>query len=93
MADTDKKQKDTTGKVAQKVKKPLWRRLLKYGLVLGAVGTVSVGVLIVWAIIYYGRDLPDYRQLAQYEPAVVTRVHAGDGLCQSWPARSGRLLG
>ncbi len=27
----------------------------------------------------YGRDLPDYRQLATYEPPVMTRVHAGDG--------------
>jgi penicillin-binding protein 1A len=28
---------------------------------------------------HYGRGLPDYRQLADYEPAVTTRVHAGDG--------------
>lgn len=27
----------------------------------------------------YGRDLPDYKQLADYEPAMMTRVHAGDG--------------
>lgn len=27
----------------------------------------------------YGRALPDYRQLADYEPPVATRVHAGDG--------------
>ena len=27
----------------------------------------------------YGQDLPDYRQLATYEPPVTTRVHAGDG--------------
>ena len=27
----------------------------------------------------YGRDLPDYRQLAAYDPPTVTRVHAGDG--------------
>ena len=25
------------------------------------------------------RDLPDYKQLAQYEPAVMTRIHAADG--------------
>lgn len=73
----DKTQVDT--QTVKKIKRPLWRRLVKYGLILGAVGTVSVGIAIVWAIIYYGRDLPDYRQLAQYEPAVVTRVHAGDG--------------
>ncbi|UTW53846.1 penicillin-binding protein 1A [Kordiimonas sp. SCSIO 12610] len=60
-------------------KKPLWRRLLKFAMVTSLVGFVSVGVLILWAIIHYGRDLPDYRQLESYEPAVVTRVHAGDG--------------
>lgn len=27
----------------------------------------------------YGRDLPDYHQLAHYEPPVTTRVYAGDG--------------
>ncbi len=32
------------------------------------------------AVFYYvGRDLPDYQQLAGYEPPVLTRVHAGDG--------------
>jgi penicillin-binding protein 1A len=37
------------------------------------------GVLILGGIEYYRRDLPDYRQLANYEPAVATRVYAGDG--------------
>jgi penicillin-binding protein 1A len=27
----------------------------------------------------YGKDLPDIRQLATYEPAVTTRVYSGDG--------------
>ncbi len=27
----------------------------------------------------YGSDLPDYRQLADYQPPTVTRIHAGDG--------------
>ncbi|NQV83314.1 MAG: penicillin-binding protein 1A [Rhodospirillales bacterium] len=27
----------------------------------------------------FGRDLPEYRQLAGYEPPVMTRVHGGDG--------------
>jgi penicillin-binding protein 1A len=35
------------------------------------------GVLgVFW---HYGRDLPDYHQLAHYEPPVTTRVYAGDG--------------
>ncbi len=28
---------------------------------------------------HYGRGLPDFRQLADYEPPVMTRLHAGDG--------------
>lgn len=35
------------------------------------------GVLFVFY--HFGNDLPDYHQLADYEPAVMTRVHAGDG--------------
>ncbi len=42
---------------------------------LGVAG--GVGVLFVFH--QFGRGLPDYRQLADYEPAVMTRVHAGDG--------------
>ncbi|MGE5271397.1 MAG: penicillin-binding protein 1A [Thiohalocapsa sp.] len=37
------------------------------------------GAVIGLAIWYFGRDLPDYQQLAHYEPAITTRVHAGDG--------------
>ncbi|MCH9051464.1 MAG: penicillin-binding protein 1A [Proteobacteria bacterium] len=43
--------------------------------VLGLAGFVSVMAVFY----YFGRDLPDYQQLADYEPPVVTRVHAGDG--------------
>lgn len=77
---TDNEQNtDASEDVSDKVKKPLWRRLFKWGLVTGIFGAVSAGIMVLWAIIYYGRDLPDYRQLANYEPAVVTRIHAGDG--------------
>jgi penicillin-binding protein 1A len=41
-------------------------------LVLGAAG----GIGIFW---HFGQGLPDYQQLAKYEPPTVTRVHAGDG--------------
>ena len=37
----------------------------------------TAGVLgLFW---HYGNDLPDYHQLAHYEPPVTTRVYAGDG--------------
>ena len=41
---------------------------------------VIAGIGGAFYIFYeYGRDLPDYRQLAAYDPPTVTRVHAGDG--------------
>jgi penicillin-binding protein 1A len=39
-----------------------------------------VGVFVVFlALAKYSADLPDYQQLARYEPPIVTRVLAGDG--------------
>src|SRR5713101_2245683 len=35
-----------------------------------------VGALAIW---YFGRDLPDYQQLTDYQPSIVSRVYAGDG--------------
>ena len=48
------------------------------------------GVLFVFH--YYGRDLPDYQQLADYQPPVVTRVHAGDGRLLAEYARQKRIF-
>ncbi|MFQ5763964.1 MAG: penicillin-binding protein 1A [Rhodospirillales bacterium] len=44
-------------------------------LIIAVVG--AGGVLFIFH--NYGRDLPEYRQLADYEPPVMTRVHGGDG--------------
>ncbi len=48
-----------------------------FGLILIVAVLGGAGVLYVFS--YYGRDLPDYTQLANYDPPTVTRVHAGDG--------------
>ena len=37
------------------------------------------GLGVLGLFYYFGRGLPDYQQLANYEPPVMTRVHAGDG--------------
>ena len=34
---------------------------------------------VAYGLYHYGRGLPDYQQLADYEPPTVTRFHAGDG--------------
>ena len=43
---------------------------------IGALGGVGV---VLYGFYHFGRGLPDYGYLADYEPPVVTRVHAGDG--------------
>jgi penicillin-binding protein 1A len=51
------------------------RFLFVCAVILAIAGCGLVGITI-W---YFGRDLPDYQQLAHYEPPITTRVHAGDG--------------
>ncbi len=40
----------------------------------------------------YGNDLPDYRQLANYQPPTVTRIHAGDGRLLAEYAQENRVF-
>ena len=47
---------------------------------------------VLWVFWTYGRGLPDYQQLADYEPPVVTRVHAGNGALLAEYAREKRLF-
>lgn len=52
----------------------------------------AAGSALVWVFYEYGRDLPDYRQLADYEPAVMSRVYAGDGRLIEEYAVEGRVF-
>ena len=52
--------------------------------IIGLAGLAFLGLLgavgmVLWVFWTYGSDLPDYHQLAQYEPDIATRIHAGDG--------------
>src|SRR5690349_23556226 len=51
-------------------------RTLFFCAVLLAVAAAAGAGLAIW---HFGRDLPDYQQLASYEPPITTRVYAGDG--------------
>ncbi|MDF1791884.1 MAG: penicillin-binding protein 1A [Thalassobaculaceae bacterium] len=53
---------------------------------IGAAGAVLYGFH------HFGRGLPDYEFLADYEPPVVTRVHAGDGRLLAEYARNKRIF-
>ena len=45
------------------------------GTIVFLVGVTAVAGLL-W---HFSQELPDYSQLQDYEPAVMTRVHASDG--------------
>jgi penicillin-binding protein 1A len=46
-----------------------------------------------FAVFYhFGRGLPDYTELANYEPPMVTRIHAGDGRLLAEYARERRVF-
>jgi penicillin-binding protein 1A len=57
-------------------------------LVLALAGAGAV-LAVLW---HFGRSLPDYQQLADYEPPTVTRVHAGDGRLLAEFAREKRVF-
>src|SRR5579871_4805447 len=61
--------------------------LFAAGTVLFLVGVAGVAGLI-W---HFSQDLPDYSQLQDYEPPVMTRVHAADGSLLAEYAKERRL--
>jgi len=70
------------------------RLLVRLAGFLFTIGTVVflVGVAAVAGLIWhYSKDLPDYSQLRDYEPPVMTRVHAADGALLGEYSRERRL--
>ncbi|CAL8981917.1 Penicillin-binding protein 1A [Rhodoplanes serenus] len=61
--------------------------LFTLGTIVFLVGGAAAAVL-VW---HFSKDLPDYTQLQEYEPPVMTRVHAVDGSLLAEYARERRL--
>src|ERR1700681_4695231 len=71
------------------------RFLVRFMGFLFAAGTVVflVGVAAAAGLIWhYSRDLPDYSQLQDYEPPVMTRVHASDGALLGEYSRNGACI-
>ncbi|ETR74993.1 penicillin-binding protein 1A [Afipia sp. P52-10] len=70
------------------------RLLLRFMGFLFAAGTILflVGVGAVAGLVWhFSKDLPDYSQLQDYEPPVMTRVHASDGSLLAEYAKERRL--
>ena len=51
-------------------------RFLFVCLVAAALAGIGAAGLLIW---HFGRDLPNFQQLAHYEPPITTRLQAGDG--------------
>ena len=70
------------------------RLILRFFGFLFATGTILflVGIAAVAGLLWhYSKDLPDYSQLRDYEPPVMTRIHAVDGSLLAEYARERRL--
>ena len=68
---------ETQSKV--KIRRWSWGRIFGLLGALGLVGAVFAGIALLMVLNHFGRGLPDYRQLSDYEPPIITRIHAGDG--------------
>ncbi|HLL26449.1 MAG TPA: transglycosylase domain-containing protein, partial [Xanthobacteraceae bacterium] len=66
-------------------------RFLGFLFAFGAILFVCGAVGATWVIWQYQKDLPDYSALQDYEPPVMTRVHAADGSLLAEYAKERRL--
>jgi penicillin-binding protein 1A len=66
-------------------------RFLGFLFAFGAILFVCGAVGATWMIWQYQKDLPDYSALQDYEPPVMTRVHAADGSLVAEYAKERRL--
>ncbi|MEX0504101.1 penicillin-binding protein 1A [Alphaproteobacteria bacterium LSUCC0719] len=84
-----------TDTVQAKRRKPFYRRFIGLVSVLFSLlflGTVAATGGVLWVFWTYGKGLPDYHQLAEYEPPVATRIHAGNGALIAEHAREKRVF-
>ena len=66
-------------------------RIFGYVFAIGAFMLLGIAVAAGVLLQQFNADLPDYDSLAQYEPPVMTRVHAADGQLVAEHARERRL--
>ena len=59
---------------------------------LGFLGLLACVAIIVYTLNYYGADLPEYKQLKNYQPPIVTRLYAGDGRLMAEFAQEKRVF-
>ncbi len=59
---------------------------------LGFLGLLAVVGVVIYTLSYYGSDLPEYKQLKNYQPPIVTRIYAGDGRLMAEFAQEKRVF-
>lgn len=69
-----------------------WLKLLGWLFFLGFLGILAAIGGLLYMLYVYGADIPDHRQLANYDPPVTTRVYAGDGRLLTEYAREKRVF-
>ena len=67
-------------------------RFLIIFLCLAFLAAAGVGAGVVYVFWHYGQGLPDYHQLAHYEPPITTRVYGGDGRLVAEYAKEKRIF-
>lgn len=67
-------------------------RFLGYLFGIGTIGFIAVAGVVAWYISEQNGELPDYEVLSQYEPPVMTRIHASDGALMAEYAKERRLF-
>jgi penicillin-binding protein 1A len=70
----------------------MFTKFLGYLFGIGVLGFLLVAGGVAYGIHYYSQDLPDYTVLSDYEPPVMTRVHASDGALIAEYATERRLF-
>ena len=67
-------------------------RFLGWLFTVGFIAFLGVAAVLAYVIVDISKDLPDYKQLAQYAPPVMTRIHAADGSLLAEYAQERRLF-
>jgi len=78
--------------VKKPVLSPRLSRWLTIGFFVVMMGVFFAGAGAIFIFYHFGKGLPDYRQLATYNPPVMTRVYAGDGRLIQEYAIEGRVF-
>ncbi|MGH7037596.1 MAG: transglycosylase domain-containing protein, partial [Stellaceae bacterium] len=67
-------------------------KLIRFLFVCTVLVAIAASGLVGLALWYFGRQLPNYQQLAHYEPPIATRVYAADGRLLAEYAKERRIF-